>query len=38
MPWAASHIVNWEDLSERAREAYRVVAEAVAKTVQGTQL
>lgn len=30
--------VNWEDLSERAREAYRVVAEAVAKTVQGTQL
>lgn len=29
---------TWEDLPEPTREAYRVVAEAVAQAVQGTQL
>lgn len=41
--WAIHHVksvnraaydVPWESLPERQREAYRVVAEAVAKTVQ----
>lgn len=36
--YRAAYAVAWESLPERQREAYRVAAEAVAKTVQGRQV